>query len=111
MRLNVRIDNLKTARLLQEARRKRGLNQGQLAIESGINQSQVSRILSGKWQRKSDGVDALCKFLKVRVVLSKSALPLSPSSPLAICLTEILDGTRKKERAVIRLLKSAQTLS
>jgi|ERR1700733_16280243 len=111
MRVIQRIDNKKTAFLLREALRKSGASQSSLSNAVGINQSQVSRLLSGSFQRKTKSINALCIHLKVNLVARKDAIKLQDYPELALCLAEVLDGSRKKERAVIRLLKSAQTLA
>jgi DNA-binding Xre family transcriptional regulator len=111
MRNTNRIDNIKTARLLANAVRANGVQQGVLSNKTGLNQSQISRLLSGKFQRRSKGLNALCAFLKVKPVLNNSAISLSGYPDLAICLDEILDGSRNRERAVVRLLKSARRLA
>ena len=105
------IDNKKTALLLREALRKSGASQLSLSNIIGINQSQVSRLLSGRFQRPTKSLNALCIHLKVGPVARKGAIKLQNYPELALCLGEVLDGSRKKERAVIRLLKSAQTLA
>jgi transcriptional regulator with XRE-family HTH domain len=111
MRVLKRIDNKKTALLLREALRKSGASQSSLSKVVGINQSQVSRLLNGRFQRPTNGIHALCIHLKVIPVARKDAVKLQNYPELALCLDEVLDGSRKKERAVIRLLKSAQTLA
>jgi DNA-binding Xre family transcriptional regulator len=111
MRYEYRIDNTKTAQLLRDALRKSGVSQSSLSKIIGINQSQVSRLLMGRFQRPTKSVNALCEHLKVNPVARKDAIELRNYPELALCLDEVLDGSRKKERAVIRLLKSAQTLA
>jgi predicted XRE-type DNA-binding protein len=110
MRAYKRIDNNKTALLLRKALRKSGASQTSLSKIIGINQSQVSRLLSGRFQRPTKGIHALCIYFKVNPVARKEVIKLHNYPELALCLDEVLDGSRKKERAVIRLLKSAQTL-
>jgi len=111
MRMDIRIDNTKTAQLLREAFRKSGVRQSDLSKVIGINQSQISRLLNGRFQRKSKSIDALCVHFRVSLVTRKNAIKLHNYPELASCLDEVLDGSRKRERAVIRLLKSAQTLA
>ena len=105
------IDNEKTALLLKEAFRKSGASQASLSKIIGINQSQVSRLLSGHFQRSTKSIHALCIHFKVEPVARKEVIKLQNYPELALCLGEVLDGSRKKERAVIRLLKSARTLA
>ena len=111
MRAIKRIDNKKTALLLSAAFRKSGMSQSSLSNVIGIKQPQISRLLNGRFQRPSKSIDALCIHLKVIPVARKDEIRLQNYPELALCLDEVLDGSRKKERAVIRLLKSAQTLA
>jgi transcriptional regulator with XRE-family HTH domain len=111
MRANKRIDNKKTALLLSAAFRKSGMSQSSLSNVIGIKQPQISRLLNGRFQRPSKSIYALCIRLKVTPVERKDAIKLQNYPELALCLEEVLDGSRKKERAVIRILKSAQTLA
>lgn len=111
MRANKRIDNKKTALLLKEAFRKSGASQTSLSKAVGINQSQISRLLNGRFQRRSKGIHALCIHLKVSPVTRKNVIKLQNYPDLASCLDEVLDGSRKREQAVVRLLKSAQILT
>jgi transcriptional regulator with XRE-family HTH domain len=111
MRAPICIDNKKTAFLLREALRKSGATQSFLSSNIGVNQSQVSRLLNGRFERRTKIVNALCIYLKVNPVFRKKAIKLRNYPDLASCLDEVLDGTRKRERAIIRLLKSAQTLA
>ena len=111
MRALKRIDNKKTAMLLSEAFRNSGMSQSSLSSIIGIKQPQISRLLKGRFQRPSKSIDALCIHFKVSPVAKKDAIKLKNYPELALCLDEVLDGSRKKERAVIRLLKSAQTLA
>jgi len=111
MRLLLRIDNKKTALLLNDARKARHLNQSQLALVTKLNQSQVCRILTGKFKRRSRGLNALCNYLDVKPVTRNGIKSLSKYPELATCLSEVLDGSRKRERAIVRLVKSACTLA
>lgn len=111
MRIVKRIDNKKTARLLKEALRQRGARQAALSKALGVHQSQISRLLGGHFQRRSKTLHALCKKLHVRPVYRNGSISLPNYPDLAICLSEVLDGSRKREKAVVQLLKSARGLS
>jgi transcriptional regulator with XRE-family HTH domain len=106
-----RIDNKKTALLLREALRKRGARQSFVSNVIKINQSQVSRLLKGQFQLSSKGFNALCVYLKVTPVVRNGSIKLPDYPDLASCLDDVLDGSRTREKAVIRLLKSAQSLT
>lgn len=111
MRNHNRIDKIATAKLLQTAFRTQGVRQAVIAKAVRLNQSQVSKILKGQFQRSSNGFNALCAYFKVKPVIVKQPISLSEYPELAGCLSEFLDGSRKRERAVVRLLKSAQKLA
>jgi transcriptional regulator with XRE-family HTH domain len=104
------INIIKTSKRLHAAYRAKGVRQSAIAKAIGVNQSQVSRILKGKFQRNSKIFDALCAYFKVKPAIEKQAISLSEYPELAGCLSEYLDGSRKRERAVVRLLRSAQKL-
>jgi len=104
------IDKAKLLKLLRGAVNKRTLKQADIARSTGLNQSQVSRLLRGKFERRTEGLNALCTFLEVPIVNHNTDLPFNTRSELAACLAVLLDGTQQKERAVIGLLKSASKL-
>ena len=110
MREIYRIDKKKTAELLDRARKAKGLTQSKLANEIKVSQEQISRILKGKIKRPAKGLDALCAYLGVKIVMRSEIASLSGYPELADCLSDVLDGSRKRERALIRLVKSARTL-
>lgn len=85
--------------------------QSALANQLSLNQSQVSRLLRGEFQRPSRGLNALCKYLNVTMAIAKNDIRLDRYPDLSKCLTDVLDGTRKREKAVVQLLKSARHLS
>ena len=107
----MRIDPKALSRRLMAAAHSKKLTQTQIAKEIGYNQSQVSRLLNGNFQEESDALYALCKLLKISITSSRSQFSLSDFPKLTECLDEILDGSRQREKAVVRLLRSARELS
>jgi transcriptional regulator with XRE-family HTH domain len=107
----LRIDNRKTAHLLEQARKARNLNQSELAKAIDLNQGQVNRILLAKFVRASKGMNALCAYLDVKPVMRKGVKSLAEYPDLATCLSDVLDGTKRRTRAVVSLLKSARKLA
>lgn len=99
------------SRRLRRAAERRNLTQWEIAKEIGVNQSQVSRLLNGRFQEESPALYALCKHLKVDVASRKGHVSLADFPELSACLNEILDGSRQREKAVVRLLRSARDLS
>jgi transcriptional regulator with XRE-family HTH domain len=106
-----KLDPRKTAQRLQAAFRRSSYTQAKLARLSGLNQSQISRLLRGNFKRKSRGLYALCKFLNVRLESAFIPASLSRYPKLAECLSSLLDGTELKERAIVKLLESAKLLA
>jgi len=76
-----------------------------------MDQSQVSRLLHGHFERQAKGLNALCRFLKVKPVFRDDAISLSNYPDLADCLSDVLDGSKKRELAVVRLVKTATKLA
>jgi transcriptional regulator with XRE-family HTH domain len=111
MRRNYRIDKKKTAELLEQVRRTKGLTQAELSRQTKVSQEQISRILKGTIKRPAKGLDSLCAYLGVKIVMRSEIGSLSEYPELADCLSEVLDGSRRRERALIRLVKSARTLA
>src|SRR4051794_37010651 len=108
MRSTIRIDKIATAKLLQAAFEANGAPQADVAFKLRLNQSQVSKILKGQFERPSRGLNALCEYFNIKPVMKKKAIAVSSYPELAEFLSEVLDGSRRRERAVIRLLKSAR---
>jgi len=110
MQSSFRIDKAKTSLRLKAAAARQNLKQADIASKTGINQSQVSRLLKGKFQRRSKNLNALCQILNVKVAVAKGEISLSQYPDLSACLSEIMDGTRQKESAVVQLLNSARKI-
>lgn len=76
----------------------------QIAIAAGaeVHQSQVSRILKGKFTRVSRNVMQICKFADIPFTQEQS---LSPK--LQKALEGVWDGSRGQEAALVKLLGAA----
>lgn len=90
------------AALLRAEALRRGISQTEIARSTGISQPQISRILGGKFTRKSTKVIQLCKFLGV----DESPVPSdrTPSEKLGKAVLAIWDGTPEHEEAIVHLL-------
>ena len=87
---------------------KNEITQQQIAKATGVHQSQVSRILRGQFRSADGNVSKICKYAKVTA--SGTATKKSASTELLEELNQLLDGTTKREQAVIRLLKVIRNL-
>jgi transcriptional regulator with XRE-family HTH domain len=84
---------------------RRGISQAQLAANTGVHQSQLSRILRGDFKRIGKNVRKVCHFLSVK------PRDFQRSNPrLAKAITALWDGSRKHERVLIHLLKAVEAI-
>lgn len=97
------------AALLRAEALRRGISQAEITRLTGISQPQVSRILGGKFTRKSTKVIQLCKFLEV----DESPVPgdRTPSEKLEKAVLAIWDGTREHEEAIVHLLGAVRIVA
>lgn len=93
---------------IRKARKLSGLTQTEIARETGIHQSQVSRIMNGDFTRvTAKSVRRLCEFAHIRT----EADDLSLTSTLQNTLRGIWDGSKAQERAIVNLLRAASGLA
>lgn len=85
-----------------------GWTQLELSKNSGVDQSQISRILNGEFVRITKNVKTVCKYAEVNLV---DITPLEPL-PEAVthALRNLLDGSKEREQAVVGLLKAEARL-
>jgi transcriptional regulator with XRE-family HTH domain len=110
MRAKSRINVTATAKILRRHWRVSGLTQAEIAKEIELGQPQVSRILSGQFRRETPALARLCVHFGASPVLHKSPLRIDSMPELRACLEEVLDGSKKRQRIVLRLLKLARSL-
>lgn len=91
---------------LAELVRTRKLTQQELAAESGVHQSQVSRILSGSPKRPSRNVQRLCSYAERRREQSRADRGglLDPPQALSRALSRVWDGSEEHAKALADLL-------
>lgn len=96
------IDRLR--RLVQIGR----LNQCQIADKTGVDQSQISRILAGHFQRVSKNVNALCKY---EYILHDHLTESSDSGKYLLrAIHDVWDGTDKHALALANVIRSLRGL-
>ena len=86
--------------------RAQGLTQLELAQALGIEQSQVSRLLSGKVTRRTPAFIALCEFLAV--TRTPAELPLPESIEGAV--RAVWDGTTRHAAALATVIRTLAVL-
>jgi transcriptional regulator with XRE-family HTH domain len=99
------IDVEKTLARLRAKMLARGLTQAETATKARISQSQVSRLLTGRFRRRSRCLDQLCRALGVAVVEASS-----DKQELTRMLHEILRRRPARSRAVLRALRAIHAL-
>ena len=84
-----------------------GISQEELAREVGMHQSQVSRILRGEFRRLSPNLKKLCLYARIRVdSLGNGGQGRLASEELGKAVAEVWDGSKRHEKALIRVIRS-----
>lgn len=88
----------------------RRITQQEIAHATGVNQSQVSRILAGHCKRSSGNVAALCRFAAERF----SSPDLGESAPASVRAHALVDalmgGNAEEQEEIVVLLSQLLTL-
>ncbi|MBC7981335.1 MAG: helix-turn-helix transcriptional regulator [Armatimonadetes bacterium] len=103
------LTNNQLVETLQRSTSLLGITQVELAKLSGISQSQVSRILAGRFSRRSKAIIQLCKCLKIY-----PDLPIrtkTQTKRLEIAVVDVWDGTPGHEAAILRLLEALRAVT
>lgn len=86
---------------LRQAVATRRLTQSEIAAGTGVDQSQVSRILAGPVKRYSENVQKLCRFA--------DTLAHEPADPggadAASLLAQVVEGDPKIQAAIVDILR------
>lgn len=96
------------AQALQASFKRKGWNQIDISSKSSIHQSQVCRILSGKFKRCSKNVLKLCKYAEITIV-QKKADPRG-NEKLMEALSYAWDGTEKHAEIIAKMLMAVKEL-
>lgn len=108
MQQKTRIDGRRTSARFREKLEVLGWTQEQLAQGVGVGQPQISRLLAGKFSRPSATVQRICEKLDTNCIEVGEGISFDQFPELKQCLAGLLDGTRRREKAIVRLLKSAR---
>lgn len=109
---NLRMDAAELSLLttLRIAVADRRVTQQEIAHATGVNQSQVSRILAGQCKRSSGNVVALCRFAAERF----SSPDLGLSTPVSVRVHALVDalmsGDAEEQEEFVALLSQLLTL-
>lgn len=89
-----------------------GFTQQQLAEMLGVSQSQVSRILSGQFKRRSKLFDDLCKIAYQSAVPAVAVQPgaSAQQADLISALDAVWDGTDSHAKALAVVIRSLSVL-
>jgi len=108
-------DNISPANLGQKLKKifdEKGITQPAIALYTGINQSQISRIFNGDFRRLyGKNVRELCKYANI-VIKKNQKSPQDPrkSNLLMNALGDVWDGSKQKERALAKLIRTLEPL-
>ncbi len=87
---------------LTEKFKKNGIKQPLIAEITGVNQAQVSRILSGKFIRRTKNVDKICEYAELEVIPHKVNPAIN--EVLMDALSYAWDGTDNHAKAIAKIL-------
>lgn len=87
-----------------------GISQSDLAIATGIHQSQISRILSGRSGGSSESMHRLCTFLLATSTASPADRVIG-SRELIEALAYTWDGSSGQEKALASVIRSLRGLA
>jgi transcriptional regulator with XRE-family HTH domain len=81
-----------------------GKVQAEIAVDTGLSQSQISRIVTGKFKLCSKNVLNLCKYAEIKIV--ESDLEEKWSDKLTNALNFAWDGTEEHAKAINKILRA-----
>ncbi|WP_078815978.1 helix-turn-helix domain-containing protein [Prosthecobacter debontii] len=87
------------AELLRAKMAESGITQEKLGEATGVHQSQICRILQGRFRRPSKNVLEICKYLGIEHSMHDRA---NPRLERAVC--KLWDGTQRHEDSLLRLM-------
>jgi transcriptional regulator with XRE-family HTH domain len=99
--MDLTLAELEQLKRLALAVRTRQVTQTQIATETGVHQSQVSRILSGNVRRGSPNARRLCRYAEGIAGMTPSG---SLEDSLALAVHSIWDGSAAHAEAITDLL-------
>lgn len=86
---------------------KKSVRQEDVAMSTGVSQSQVSKILSGRFKTISPNVKKVCQYANIQ---TSSKSDISLTQELKEALVDLWDGSAASERALVKTLKTMKVL-
>lgn len=112
MAVSMQNDTEQWLAVIRDRLSKRLITQTELESETRIDQSQISRILSGRYSRTSKNVLKLCKYAKNRfpdAVTSK--VTETPHPVLLEAIQTTWDGSEAHAQALAKIIRSLAVLT
>ncbi|WP_175425517.1 helix-turn-helix domain-containing protein [Trinickia violacea] len=97
-------DEEKLLAWLRAAIADRRFTQFEVARSTGVDQSQISRILNGQAKRSSANVSALCRFAAEASRHTSIQLEIPAVARARALLDELMDGSAEEQRSIAELL-------
>lgn len=97
---------------LHDLFKKKDLTQLDIALETGIDQSQVSRILNGKFKSvDSKNVKKICKYAELEIRRkAKPRRKAHQSDLLMRAIDSVWDGSDKQEKVLAKLIRAVKPM-
>ncbi|SCK14376.1 Predicted transcriptional regulator with C-terminal CBS domains [Vogesella sp. LIG4] len=86
-----------------------GITQTALAMAMGVNQSQVSRVLSGQITRRTKLLNKLCIYAESKLAITDKP-DVRTNRELMAALGEVWDGTATHAHALAQVIRSLAQL-
>ena len=108
--MSTRVNATEIGRKIGDKMRQQGETQSAVSHRLGLHQSQISRILQGRFKRLSPSVKKLCIDAGVRVDQVSHPQHYVPSQRLVKAIGETWDGTATHEKALLKVLKAVNLI-
>jgi hypothetical protein len=85
------------------------ITQYSVHLATGVHQSQISRILSGRLKRASKNVLKICKYAEEMHNIEVTRLPLDPR--LIKAINQVWDGSHEHAEAIAKVILSLKGMT
>lgn len=83
------------------------VRQEDISVSTGVSQSQVSKILSGRFKAVSPNVKKICKYANIQI---HSNAGVDIPEELKEAILDLWDGSRESEKALVKTLRTMKGL-